>query len=132
MLHKFQKLLILEFGLLGCRVGIERRSGLLKILMHDNLWRQNIMVVEWCCLCKKNGESIDHILLLCDVVRDIWSYFLMLFGVEWVMPRRVLDLLTSWGNSMGCGQAKTICIEMCLTLYFYGYWLIITRVVLLL
>jgi hypothetical protein len=24
------------------------------------------------------------------------------------MPRRVLELLTSWGDSLGCGQAKMI------------------------
>jgi hypothetical protein len=53
------------------------------------------MVVEWCCMCKKSEESIDHLLLHCDVARDIWSYFLILFGVEWLTLRRVLDLLIS-------------------------------------
>jgi len=57
-----------------------------KILTHDNLCKRNIVVIEWCCMCKKNGESIDHLLLHCKVVRDLWSYILVLFGVEWVMP----------------------------------------------
>jgi hypothetical protein len=57
---------------------------------------------------KKSGESIDHLLLHCNIARDLWSYFFTLFEVEWVMPRRVLELLTSWGDSLGCGQAKTI------------------------
>jgi hypothetical protein len=61
-------------------------ADLRKILTHDNLCRRNIVVVKWCCMCKKNGKSIDHLLLHCDVARDIWSYFLNLFGVEWVMP----------------------------------------------
>jgi TRAP-type C4-dicarboxylate transport system permease small subunit len=26
-------------------------------------------------------------------------------GVEWVMPRWVLDLLNSWGGLLGCGQS---------------------------
>jgi hypothetical protein len=65
-----------------------------KILAHDNLRRQNI-VVEWCCMCKKSRESIDYLLFHCDVAWNIWSYFLILFGVEWVMPRRVLNLLSS-------------------------------------
>jgi hypothetical protein len=39
---------------------------------------------------KKSGESIDYLLLPCDVARDIWSFFYSLFGTEWVMPRRVL------------------------------------------
>jgi len=57
-------------------------------------------------MCKKNGESIDHLLLHCEVPHDLWSYILILFGVEWVMPRTVLELLTSWGASVGYGRAK--------------------------
>jgi hypothetical protein len=40
-------------------------------------------------MCKKSGESIDHILINCEVVRDLWSSLINLFGVDWVMPRRV-------------------------------------------
>jgi hypothetical protein len=61
-------------------------TALGKILMHDNLRWRNIVVVEWCCMRKNSGESIDHLLLHCDVAWDIWSYFYILFGVEWVMP----------------------------------------------
>jgi hypothetical protein len=57
-------------------------AALEKILTHDNLHRRNIVVVEWCCMCKKSGESIGHLLLHYDVARDIWSFFYILFGVE--------------------------------------------------
>jgi hypothetical protein len=77
-----------------------------KILTHDNLWKRNVVVIEWCCMCKKNGESMDHLLLHCEVARDLWSYIFSLFGIEWVMPRMVLELLTSWGPSVGYGCAK--------------------------
>jgi hypothetical protein len=66
------------------------------------------VVVEWCYMCKKSGESIDHLLLRCNVAHDMWSIFNSLFGVEWLMPRRVLDLLNSWGNLLGRGQVKQI------------------------
>jgi hypothetical protein len=92
-----------------------------KILTYDNLCRQNIVVVEWCSMCKKSGESIDHLLLHCDVARDIWSYFLILFGVEWVMPRRVLDLLSSRGNSLDRGQVKQIWKQGLLSV-MWGLW----------
>jgi hypothetical protein len=74
--------------------------------MHDNLRKRNVVVIEWCCMCKKNGESIDHLLLHCEVARDLWSYILVLFGVEWVMQRTVLELLTSWGALVGYGRDK--------------------------
>jgi hypothetical protein len=61
-------------------------AALGKILTHDNLRKKNVIAIEWCCLCKKSGESIDHLLLHCEITRDLWSYILILFGVEWVMP----------------------------------------------
>jgi hypothetical protein len=81
-------------------------AALGKILTHDNLRKRNVIVIEWCCLCKKSGESIDHLLLHCDIARDLWSYVLILFGVQWVMPRMVLELLNSWGAAIGCGRVK--------------------------
>jgi hypothetical protein len=51
---------------------------------------------------KKSGESIDHLLLHCEVARDLWSSLFNLFGVDWVMPRRVRELLVSWGGQEGC------------------------------
>jgi hypothetical protein len=42
-------------------------AALGKILTHDNLRRRGIVVVEWCVMCKKHGESVDHLLLHCDV-----------------------------------------------------------------
>ena len=42
-------------------------AALGKILTHDNLRKRSIVVVEQCCMCKKNGESIDHLLIHCEV-----------------------------------------------------------------
>jgi hypothetical protein len=77
-----------------------------KILTHDNLRKMNVIVIEWCCLCKKSGEFIDHLLLHCEIARNLWSYILILFGVEWVMPQTVLELLNSWGAAIRYGRAK--------------------------
>jgi len=89
--------------------------------MHDNLHRHHIVVVEWCCMCKKSGESIEHLLLHYDVARDIWSFFYRLFGVKWVMPQRVLNLLSSWGNLLGCGQVQQIWKQVTLCV-MWGIW----------
>jgi hypothetical protein len=37
-------------------------------------------------MCKKCGESIDHLPLHCEVATQLWSVLLQLFGVAWVMP----------------------------------------------
>jgi hypothetical protein len=41
-------------------------AALGKILTLDNLRTRNVVVVEWCCMCKKSGESIDHLLIHCE------------------------------------------------------------------
>jgi hypothetical protein len=44
-----------------------------EILTMDNLRKKNIIVTEWCCMCKKSGESIDHLLLQCEVALEVWN-----------------------------------------------------------
>jgi len=83
-------------------------AALGKILTHDNLHRRGVVVVEWCVMCKKHGESVDHLLLHCDVARVVWSSFYSLFGVEWVMHSSVLNLLSGWSTLLGCGPVLRI------------------------
>jgi len=59
-------------------------------------------------MCKKHGESVDHLLLHCDVARVVWSSFYSLFGVEWVMSSSVLDLLRGCGTLLGCDPINRI------------------------
>jgi hypothetical protein len=47
-------------------------AALGKILTHDNLRKRNIVVVEWCCMCKKNGESVDHLLAMEFCLYVVW------------------------------------------------------------
>ena len=37
------------------------------ILTMDNLRKLGLVGKNWCYLCKKNGESVDHLLLQCEV-----------------------------------------------------------------
>jgi hypothetical protein len=43
-------------------------------------------------MCKANGETIDHLFLHRPVARELWAAIFNLFGMSWVMPRRVIDL----------------------------------------
>jgi hypothetical protein len=38
-----------------------------KILTLDNLRKRRVIVVEWCYMCRRSGEPIDHLLLHCKV-----------------------------------------------------------------
>jgi hypothetical protein len=57
------------------RVGFFVWSAALgKIFTMDNLWKQLVIVVDRCCMCKRNGESVDHIFLHCEVVCAIGMF----------------------------------------------------------
>jgi hypothetical protein len=63
-----------------------------KILTLDNLRRQHVIAMDRCCMCNRNEEFVDHLLLHCDVAFTIWSAFFSHFGMSCVMLRRVVDL----------------------------------------
>lgn len=48
-------------------------AALGKILMIDNLHHRKVYVIEWCYMCKKAVESIDHLLLHYDYHGEMWS-----------------------------------------------------------
>jgi hypothetical protein len=91
-----------------------------KILTHDNLRKRNIVVVEWCCMCKKNGESVDHLLIHCEMATYLWHYVFALFGMEWVMPQKVIDLFACWSQMGGRDLFRNIwrmvplCVMWCI------------------
>ena len=72
-----------------------------RILTCDNLMRRGFMMVGWCCMCKVSGESVTHLLLHCPVVREVWTFFLRSFGVSWVFPDSVCEVLSGWHNWWG-------------------------------
>ena len=62
----------------------------------DNLRNRRLVVIDWCCMCKKAGESINHLLLHCPIARELWNMVFTLFGLSWAMPNYVVELLASW------------------------------------
>lgn len=52
-------------------------------------------MIEWCCVCKKDGEIIDHLLIHCPIAKELWNMVFLLFGVQWTMPSGVAELLAS-------------------------------------
>ena len=59
-------------------------------------------------MCKKDGETMPHLLLHCSFVRELWDMVLGLFGVHWVLPRDVVDLLACWQGRVERHRNNTI------------------------
>ena len=67
-----------------------------KIITIDNLRKRNFIVINRYYLCKFDGESIDHLLLHCEIVCSLWHAIFSWFGLSWVMPCSVAGLLDCW------------------------------------
>ena len=95
-------------------------AALDKILTTDNLRERGVIIMDWCCHCRLAGESISHLLLNCSGAQDLWNLVFSLFGVSWVMPRNVVDLLNCWQGRVGRSKvgviwkAMPLCLMWCL------------------
>jgi hypothetical protein len=93
-------------------------AALGKILTLDNLMKMQVIIVNRCCMCKRSGESVDHIFLYCDVASALWSTLFTCFG-SWVMPSSVIDLFACWWTfrsprSVVIWKMVPICLFWCL------------------
>jgi len=94
-------------------------AALGKIFTLDNLRKMQVIVIDRCCMCKKNGESMDHLLLHCEVACILWNAIFSRFSLSWVIPRRVVDLFACWwmgGHSRSAVVRKIFpcCLLWCL------------------
>ena len=54
-----------------------------------------------CCMCYYNAESVYHLLLFCPIAHSLCMHMLQLFGIDWIMPGSVVDLLFCWCSWLG-------------------------------
>nr|XP_023874114.1 uncharacterized protein LOC111986661 [Quercus suber] len=72
-----------------------------KILTGDNLPDRGFDFVDWCIMCRCNGETVNHLLLHCDKAYQLWSWVFKSFGINWVLPCSVADTLFGLWNWLG-------------------------------
>ena len=87
-----EKIATLTFGGLKIPIKVAFLTwivALRKILELDNYRERDMVEVECCCVCKKNGHCIDHLLLHCVLLASIVSGLIR----GWVMRKSVVDLL---------------------------------------
>ena len=61
---------------------------------------QSRLLANRCCTCC-NEESVDHLLIFCSLAHSLWVHMLQLFGIHWVMPGSVANLLFVGNNGLG-------------------------------
>ena len=72
-----------------------------RILTLDNLMLRGHPLANRCCMCRCNGEFVDHLLIHCHVANSLWVFMLQAFGIQWVLPSFVAELLFCWNHWLG-------------------------------
>ena len=70
-------------------------------------------------MCRHSGETIDHLPLHCEIAYWLWSFVFKTFGLSWVIPRSIPDLLFGWWNWLGKHSSQIwnlvpLCILWCI------------------
>jgi hypothetical protein len=59
---------------------------------------------HWCVLCKKKGESGDHVFVQCEVVSQLWERLFLEAGLSWEIPDGICEFLSA--SRLGFGRGK--------------------------
>jgi hypothetical protein len=78
-----------------------------------------MVLINRCGMCKRDEESIDHLLFHCECAQFLWNAFFSRFGLVWAMPCGVVNLLQCWwtgGRSRSAVVWKMVplCIMWCI------------------
>jgi hypothetical protein len=96
-------------------------AALDRILMVDTLKKRGFTLGNWCCLCKMNEETTNHLLIHCEYTSALWQLILNLFGVSWVMPNNIQEFLHCW-KVQGRGHPKEAIWKVIPALLMWSIW----------
>ena len=67
----------------------------------DNLIWRGYTMTSWCCMCRYNGESMDHCLFTAQWREPCGILFFVPLGFSGCFPKQLVDLLDGWWNMLG-------------------------------
>lgn len=59
-------------------------------------------------MCKRDGETIDHLFIHCDGVHWLWNDILAAQQINWVLPRRIEDVVQAWRRKFQDKNSKLV------------------------
>lgn len=95
-------------------------AALGKILTIDNLRKMHIIVVNWCYMYKKSRQSVDHLLLHCEIASALGNAIFNSVELAWIMPSQVVDFFAFWRGQVGTPHFDAVwkmissCLMLCL------------------
>ena len=67
-----------------------------KLNTQDLLQRRKLFLSispNWCVMCRKSSESVNHLFLHCSVAQKVWTVIIQKFNIIWVLPQDVNHLI---------------------------------------
>ena len=72
---------------------------------------------NWCILCMRGGELIDHLFLHCPITLRLWHKLFNIVWMDQVPPKSICDMMTISFRGFRCSmKGKAIWQIACLTL----------------
>ena len=72
---------------------------------------------DWCILCRRSSETIDHLFLHCPITLALWHRIISQVGMKWVQPDSICDMMViSFKYFENSIRGKTLWRITCLSL----------------
>ena len=75
-------------------------------LTHEALQKRGWQICSRCALCEHDADVNAHLFMHCKAAMSLWNMFLCLLGVNWVMLKTTLELLSRWEDIGNRGRKE--------------------------
>lgn len=101
-------------------------------LVHGGIWTNDTLQKrrpnrslnsQWCIMCRKNEESVDHLFLHCPIALFLWHKLFLLGNVMWVAPQRSAHMLEVDFRVLGGSKRAKLLWSCAAFATFWVLWL---------